>query len=243
MRRLDGKVALVTGAAQGIGQATVKAFVREGAIVVAGDIAPDQSVASERLMPLLHDVTRGDSWIEAIGTTERKFGKIDILVNNAGGGALKPLVDTTLEEWRGMFAVNLDGTFLGIKHAIPAMTRAGGGAIVNLSSIRGVTGVANAGSYCAAKAGVALLTKVAALECAEAKNNIRVNSVHPGFVLTPLNARVHTPAFRAKSIAETPLGRFAQPSEIADAILYLASDESSFVTGTGLMVDGGFTAQ
>jgi NAD(P)-dependent dehydrogenase (short-subunit alcohol dehydrogenase family) len=243
MARLSGKVALVTGGAQGIGQATVEAFVREGALVVAGDIAPDQSVASDRLMPLRHDVTQEESWIETISIIERKFGKLNILVNNAGGGSLKPLVQTSLEEWRSMFAVNLDGTFLGIKHAIPAMTRAGGGTIVNLSSIRGVTGVANAGSYCAAKAGVALLTKVAALECAEAKINIRVNSVHPGFVLTPLNARVHTPAFRAKSMAETPLGRFAQPSEIADAILYLASDESSFVTGSGLMVDGGFTAQ
>ncbi len=243
MGRMTGKVALVTGGASGIGRATVETFVREGAQVIAADISPDQSVAGERLFPFLHDVTQEKSWVSTIAEIERRFGKLNVLVNNAGGGSFKSIAETSLAEWRAMFEVNLDGTFLGIKFAVPAIARAGGGAIVNLSSIRGVAGVANAGAYCAAKAGVALLTKVAALECAEARNKIRVNSVHPGFVLTPLNARAHTPAIREKSMAETPLSRFAEPAEIADAILYLASDESSFVTGTGLMVDGGFTAR
>jgi NAD(P)-dependent dehydrogenase (short-subunit alcohol dehydrogenase family) len=190
------------------------------------------------------DVTQEADWQRAIERITRRFGRLDILVNNAGFGRFQPIAETTLEDWRATLAVNLDSVFLGTRCALPLLARSGRGAIVNMSSIRGLVAGRNAGAYCAAKAGVRLFTKVTALECAAAGNGVRVNSVHPGHVETPLTAPAYAkPELAAGFLRETPLGRFAQPREVADLILFLASDEASYVTGAEFTVDGGVTAQ
>lgn len=245
MSRLAGKTALITGAASGIGRATALRFMAEGANVVAADIAEDGGRAADNFLPLRLDVTNEDEWRAAIAAAEKRFGRLDILVNNAGMGVPKPIVELGLDEWRRVTAVNLDGVFLGIKHAVPAMRRAGGGAIVNVSSMLAHVATLNASAYCAAKAAVALLTKAAALEMAAAGDAIRVNSIHPGYVETPLlQSRLDAdPARREALVGLTPAGRLGTPEEIAAAIVYLASDESRFMTGSGLTIDGGYTAR
>jgi 3(or 17)beta-hydroxysteroid dehydrogenase len=252
MGRVDYKVALVTGAASGIGFATAGLLAGEGAKVVLTDI--DKSHAGTVVAELgrrarFHelDVTHEADWIAATDAVVAEFGRLDILVNCAGVSLLKDIEATTLDEWRGLMAVNLDGTFLGCKHAIRVMKDRGGGSIVNMSSVSGLVGVANLAAYSASKGGVRLLTKSVALHCARKGCNIRCNSVHPSFVETPMLHSMLAAArdprkLEANYAKAAPLGRLAQPIEVARTILFLASDESAFTTGAEMVVDGGLTA-
>lgn len=251
MNRLTGKIALITGAASGIGLATALRFAEEGATVVLGDRAADRLAealsALEQVSPghlaIAFDVTLEPDWQAAIARIEQSFGRLDILFNNAGFGRFCPIEETTLESWRAIMAVNLDSVFLGTKHALPLLAKSGKGAIVNMSSIRGMVAGANSGAYSAAKAGVRLFSKVTALECAQASNGVRVNSVHPGHVETPLTATAYAnPELAREFLAHTPMGRFAQAREIAQAVVFMASDEASYMTGAEVTIDGGVTA-
>lgn len=256
MNRLRGKSAIVTGGALGIGRACALRFAEEGASVAVTDV--DQ--ASSALV--VHEIQRagGDAifvrqdvadeagWVEVMRTVTRRYNKVDILVNNAGVALARDVEHTTLEEWRRLMSINLDGVFLGIRHAIPAMKETGGGSIINLSSIEGLIGDPNLAAYNASKGGVRLLTKSAALYCAKAGYNIRVNSVHPGYIWTPmvenfLKAQGDVAAGRRMLDTLHPIGHVGEPDDIAYGVLYLASDESKFVTGTELVIDGGYTAQ
>ncbi len=252
MGRVEDKVALVTGGASGIGFATANLLVEEGAKVVLTD--RDTSLSNTAVAALVQrasfhglDVTRENEWISVTDAVVAQFGRIDVLVNCAGVPLLKDIEATTLDEWRGLMAVNLDGTFLGCKHAIRVMKDRGGGSIVNMSSVAGLIGHGNLAAYSASKGGVRLLTKSVALHCARMGYNIRCNSVHPSFVETPM-LRSMIALARDPMKMETnctnaaPLGRLAQPIEVARTILFLASDESSFTTGAELVVDGGLTA-
>ena len=252
MGRVQDKVALVTGAASGIGLATAALLAREGAHVVIGDI--DRTVG-ERAAAAIGtgatfrqlDVTREDEWIAVTDRVAGDLGRLDILVNNAGVVLMKSIEETTLEAWRSLMAVNLDGVFLGCKHAVRVMKERGGGAIVNMSSIAGMIGHVSLAAYCASKGGVRLLTKSVALHCARRGYNIRCNSVHPSFADTPmLDSMIaigRDPAKMRESLtAAAPLGRLAEPDEVAGMILFLASDESAFTTGAEFVIDGGMTA-
>ena len=255
--RLEGKVTLISGAATGVdgelmgfGGATAKLFVREGAKVVLTDINEEsgQKTASEirekggDAMFLRLDVTREQDWINAVQATVSSYGKLDILVNNAGTGAQFTVEDTPEEVWDSQMDIHAKGTFLGTKHAIPEMRKAGGGSIINVSSIYGIIGSPSSTAYHAAKGAVRLFTKSAAIQYA--KENIRVNSVHPGYAHTPLTARGYADPERYQWVLDrTPIGRVGVADDIAYGILYLASDEASFVTGAELVIDGGMTAQ
>ncbi|NMF96345.1 SDR family oxidoreductase [Aromatoleum toluolicum] len=250
--RLARKVALVTGAASGIGLATARRFAAEGAEVALADrnanglasIEAELRSGGGNPLAITMNVTQEADWNRAIDAVTANFGGLDILVNNAGFGRFRSIADTTLAEWRATLAVNLDSVFLGTRHALPLLTRSGRGAIVNMSSIRGLVAGPNAGAYSAAKAGVRLFTKVTALECAAAGNGVRANSVHPGHVETPLTAPAYAnPELAREFLAETPLARFARPEEIADLVVYLASDEAAYVTGAEFTIDGGLTAR
>jgi len=252
MGRLEGKAALISGAASGIGRATAERFAAEGARVAIADIdeagaaAAAEAIGAAALMLRL-DVTSEDDWRAAIARTVEAFGGLHVLVNSAGVSVLKNIEATTLEEWRFVNGVNLDGTFLGCKHAIPALRQSGGGSIINLSSVSGLVGGHNLAAYNASKGGVRLLTKSVALHCARRGDNIRCNSVHPTFIdtpiLAPMLARSEDPeAMREKLARQVPIGRLGQPQEVAAGILYLASDESSFMTGAEFVLDGGITA-
>lgn len=243
--RLDGKVALISGAARGMGECEARLFVREGAKVVLGDILEEQGrqVAKELGAAATFvrlDVTVESDWQRAVATAEQTCGELHILVNNAGIVRMAPLDETSLEAWNEVINVNQTGVFLGMKHAIPAMRRAGGGSIINISSIAGLVGLSNIPAYQASKGAVRLLTKNAAVQYAQDK--IRVNSVHPGRIETPMTTPLDA-ARREMVLSMTPLGRDGQPEEVAYGVLYLASDESSFVTGAELVIDGGFTAR
>jgi NAD(P)-dependent dehydrogenase (short-subunit alcohol dehydrogenase family) len=252
--RVAGKVVVVTGGASGIGAESARALAREGAKVLLTDRNPDGAAAVADEIASLggtarfvrHEVASEAGWQAVRDVALEAFGRIDVLVNNAGIGGGGPLFEMTLADWRGVQDVNLDGVFLGIRHIGPEMAKTGGGSIVNLSSILGKVGQAGAAAYCASKGGVALLTKAAALELAPL--GIRVNSVHPGYIETPLVTNALHQAengneLRTILIARHALGRLGVPKEIAEGIVFLASDESSFMTGAELVIDGGYTAQ
>ncbi len=250
--RLAGKVALVTGGASGLGAAIVRRFVAEGAKVVIADIDDEtgRHLASDLGPATFHvwlDVANEAAWGAAIAKAQEGFGRLDVLVNNAGIALLKGIEDTTLAEWRRVLAVNLDGVFLGCKAALPAMKAVGGGSIVNLSSVAGLTGAPNLAAYSASKGGVRLLTKSVALYCAKAGYGIRCNSVHPVFVNTPMFDNMlaglkNPPRAREGLAASVPLGRIAEPEDVVGIVVFLASDEARFVTGAEFAIDGGFTA-
>jgi len=247
--RLQGKTALVTGAAAGIGRAIVDSFLNEGARVAVTDI--DQAgladLAARGALALPQDVTDEARWREVVDATVAAFGKLDILVNNAGIGIIGHIEKATLADFRKTQAVNVESVFLGCREAVRVM-KAHGGSIVNISSVAGIIGDANSAAYCASKGAVRLLTKSVALHCARAGYGIRCNSVHPSFTETAMVdsfiATARDPdRFREGLRRAIPLGRLGQVHEIAAAVLYLASDEASFTTGAELAVDGGLTAQ
>jgi len=256
MGRVREKVALVTGGALGIGRATARMLAREGAAVVVSDVKAKEggTVADEivgsggEAIFIRHDVASEADWMEAIAAAVQRFGGLDILVNNAGVVEAGSFEAVSLERWRWLLSINLDGVFLGIKHAAEAMKRRGGGSIINLSSVAGLVGDPNLAAYNASKGAVRLLTKSAALHCAKSGYKIRVNSLHPGAIVTPMveNFILAAPdgtAAEAALVAQHPLGHMGEPDDIAYGVLYLASDESKFVTGAELVIDGGFTAQ
>lgn len=254
MDRVKGKVAIVTGGGGGLGRAITSLLAKEGAKVVVTDIneADGQKAAEEikreggEAIFIKHDVSSEGDWSEVIEKTLAEFGKLDILVNNAGVMLVKEIKDISLEEWHRLMSVNLDGTFLGTKHAIRAMQKSGGGSIVNMSSAAGIVGtIDDTSAYCTSKGAVRLFTKAAALECSKGGHdyNIRVNSVHPGVTMTPMTAAMMEDAAIKKRMEEShPIGRVAEPIDQAYGVLYLASDESRFVTGAELVIDGGWTA-
>lgn len=255
--RLDGKVALLTGAAaampgemMGFGGAAANLFVREGAKVVLTDIRDD---LGERAVEALRvagaearyrhlDVTSETDWAAAVDAAMAEFGRLDILFNNAGTAFPMKVEEMPLEVWEQELAVHAKGTFLGTRAAIPAMRQGGGGSIINTSSIMGIVGSPTTPAYSAAKGAIKMFTKSAALQYA--KENIRINSVHPGYADTPLTAeRFAEPAVRETLLKRTPMGRLGTAMDIAYGVLFLASDESSWMTGSELVIDGGMTAQ
>jgi 3(or 17)beta-hydroxysteroid dehydrogenase len=248
--RLAGKVALITGAASGIGRATAALFQGQGARVAATDRneAGLKTLGADADLTLVQDVTDEARWRVVVDEVLAAFGRLDILVNSAGVAVLGNIETTTLADWRKVNAVNSEGVFLGCREAVRAMKASGGGSIVNLSSVAGIIGDGSSLAYCASKGAVRLLTKSAALHCARAGYKIRVNSVHPSFAETPMVlegiARAKDPErIRAGLERAAPMGRMGKADEVANTILFLASDESSFTTGAEFMVDGGLTAQ
>ena len=248
--RLEGKVALISGGARGMGATEAKMFAREGAKVVIGDVLEEEGRQTEaeinetggECLFVKLDVTSEAEWQQAVATTIARFGKLDILVNNAGIFRGNRVEDTTSEEWDQVMDINAKGVFLGTKHSIPEMRKAGGGSIVNISSVAGLVGNPYSSAYNASKGAVRLLTKSTAIQYA--KDGIRANSIHPGVIVTPMTQDVvNDPSFREFRLAANPISRLGQPADIAYGALYLASDESSFVTGSELVIDGGWTAQ
>jgi len=247
MGRLDGKVALITGGARGMGKSHVRHFVAEGARVVFGDVLDDKGeyvaagLGEQACRYIHHDVTSEDDWAAAVGLATEAFGRLDVLVNNAGILTFARIADMPLADFRRVLEVNAVGCWLGMKAVTGPMTESGGGSIVNISSIEGFTGADGLSAYSASKFAVRGMTKVAARELA--RFGIRVNSVHPGGVLTRMivdsaGARTDGEAF----LAAMPLGRFAEPVEISRLVAYLASDESSYSTGSEFIADGGILA-
>lgn len=250
--RLDGKVALVTGGSRGIGAAICGALAREKAKVVVTDIREEEGAAlvdnlranGLQAMFLQHDVTLEQRWSEVCEHTLEAFGSLDILVNNAGIALPGSIETQTFAEWRRTMAINLDAVFLGTQAGVRAM-RATGGSIINISSIEGIVGNAHVPAYNASKGGVRLLTKSAAIHCARAGYRIRVNSVHPGYVSTALvqDALSQLPQdFAVRTLDRIPMQRFGEVDEVASTVVFLASDESSYITGSELVVDGGLLA-
>jgi NAD(P)-dependent dehydrogenase (short-subunit alcohol dehydrogenase family) len=259
--QVAGKVALVTGGASGIGEAIAELLAQEGATVVATDIdelrGPEVvariTKAGGKAVFLEQDVTSEARWAEIVAEIERRFGRLDIMVSNAGIGIAVPsVVDMSLADWRKQTAINLDGVFLSVKYSLPLMRKHGGGSIIMMSSLAGLRGSSTLAGYCATKGGVRLFAKSIAMECASFGDGIRVNSVHPGIIDTPIWGKIPTGASgnmgnapidaeeRAK--LATPLGYAGQARDIASGVLYLASEASRYVTGTELVIDGGMNA-
>lgn len=259
MKRVEGKVALITGGASGIGAACATLLAEEGAAVVITDLqdAKGEALAREiggKARYLHHDVTSEDAWIEVVARVKTDFGRLDILVNNAGIGLGAPSITAmSLADFRRQQAVNVEGVFLGVKHALPLMREAGfGGSIINMSSVAGLKGSAILAGYCATKGAVRLFSKAVALECAAAKDGVRVNSVHPGIIETPIwetivgvgEAGSNTPPdLDALSTFAVPLGVKGLPRDIANGVLWLACEESRYVTGAELVIDGGLSVR
>lgn len=255
MGRVEGKVAIVTGGASGIGRATAELLAEEGAAVMLTDVqeAEGEAVArgireaGGRAAFMLHDVAEEAQWLAVFAAAQSAFGGVHILFNNAG---VRPktvaLEETELDDWRRDMAVNIDGVFLGIKHAIRAMKQ-NGGAIVSTSSVYGIVGASMLGAYSASKGAVRTLTKAAAMECCHLGYPIRVNSVHPGFIetgmLKSVVAEFGESFVKKRMIGDTPMRRIGEPRDIAEAVLYLVADSGKFVTGVELPVDGGYVAQ
>ncbi len=248
--RLQGKVALISGGARGQGAAEGRLFVAEGAKVVLADIleTEGESTAAEicenggEAAFTKLDVTSEDDWIAAVEFTLETYGRLDILINNAGIYRRTPIVDTDIEEWRRIMEINSDGVFLGTKRVIPAMQRSGGGSIINISSTAGLVGSERGGAYGASKGSVRLFTKYTAIQ--HAADGIRANSIHPGPIDTEMIAdNLATPENRELSESRVPLGRIGSVMDVAYGALFLASDESSYMTGSELVIDGGVTAR
>jgi len=267
MNRLDGKTALVSGAARGIGAETARLMAAAGAAVVIGDVLSDRlrgtareiTAGGGKALDLALDVTSEESWADAVAQTTKQFGKLDILVNNAGIFLGKDLMDATLEEWNRLVAINMTGVWLGTKACAPALAEAGkssrhGSAIVNLASVAGLVGSQLDPLYSMSKGGVTLFTKSAALAFGRKGWRIRVNSIHPGVIDTDMGAQTFASRARqagsndvegARSVAarQHPIGRLGLAEDIALGIVFLASDDAGFMTGSGMVVDGGLTAQ
>ncbi len=249
MARVNGKVAIVTGGASGMGAADAEVLSREGASVVVADLnEADGRAVAERVggdaVFMKLDVTDEANWQQVIASTVEKFGRLDILVNNAGVLAMGTVVDTTLESWRMINAVNSEGVFLGCKHAIPAMVESGGGSIINMSSVAAIHGQSFVAAYTASKGAVRALTKNVAMYCKEQKNGVRCNSIHPDGVATPMIVKVATGKDTASEEDIEKLRHvenICEPVDIANLVLYLASDESRYVTGAEMLVDNGST--
>jgi NAD(P)-dependent dehydrogenase (short-subunit alcohol dehydrogenase family) len=258
--RVKDKVALVTGGASGIGRASALLLAKEGAAVVVTDIQDDagrdvvaaiQKAGGDAIY-LRHDVADEDAWIGVVAETKKRFGKLHILVNNAGIAIASSVLTMSLADWRRQQAINLDGVFLGVKHALPLLRESGGGSIINISSLAGLKGSATLAGYCATKGGVRLFTKAVAMECGAARDNVRVNSVHPGIIETPIwlgivpganQPGANAPNLDAISQTVVPIGSKGLPEDIAAGVLYLASDDSRYVTGTELVIDGGMSTR
>jgi len=248
--RLAGKVALITGGAQGLGAAIAARFAEEGAVVCIGDL--NAATAGETVDAIKArggkaffvslDVTSDQSWIEAVSATVKEAGKLDVLVNNAGINIREPIEEMKAESLDAMLAVNVKGPFLGCKHVIPLFRKAGGGSIINMSSVCGLIGHRyTTEAYTVTKGAVTLLTKTVAVR--HAKDNIRCNSIHPSTVITPLTQVLfNDPVKKAERIGEVPLGRLATAQDVANAALFLASEEAAFINGVAFPVDGGTTA-
>ena len=249
--RLEGKVAIITGGARGQGATEARMFAQEGARVVIGDIRDEQGMQVEAEIRelggeavYLHlDVTSADDWQQAVDTAEQRFGKVDVLVNNAAIVLRKNIEETTADDWDNIMEINAKGVFLGTKAVIPAMRRAGGGSIINISSISGLVAVGPP-AYIATKGAVRLFTKSTAIQYAA--ENIRANSIHPGSVDTDMRREgigASTPEEIQERIDQIPLGRVGTTEDIAYGVMFLASDESSFMTGSEVVIDGGYTAK
>jgi len=255
MKRFTGKIIMVTGAARGIGLATARRFAQEGGTVVATDIdgagmegaAAEIVAAGHRVEPFAHDVTDRVAWQALVDGILSRHGRLDVLVNNAGTGDFAGIEETTLEQWRRVMAVNLDGVFHGMQTGIAAMKEQGG-AIVNIASIAAKVAEPLLAAYSATKGGVSMLTKAAAVDCARRGYRIRINSIHPGYTDTRLvrdalaTLGPAAAAFAEASVKAIPLGRLAEPDEIAGPVLFLASDDASYMVGSELIVDGGYVA-
>ena len=247
MTDFESKVAIVTGAASGVGREVTRLLAERGASVVAVDLAASvRDLESDTIAPIEGDASLASTADRAVAAALDRWGRVDVLVNNAGYIVLKPLAETTEDDWDRVQTVNVKSMFLHCRAAIPVMEIQGGGAIVNTASISGVVGLVNQSAYSASKGAVVMLTRQLAVECAPAK--VRVNAVAPGAIDTPFLHRLLEPMEDPAAVAEAikshhPLGRWASPEEVARSIVFLASDEAGFITGTVLMIDGGYTAQ
>ncbi len=260
MKRVEGKVALVTGGARSLGKAQCLVLASEGARVVISDTLEEEGRKTAQeiqergggAMFIRQDVTREEEWRTVIDNILDHYGRLDVVVNNAGVGASNSIEDVSFEQWKWVLSVNLDGVFLGTKYGILAMKEHKSGSIINISSIQGLIGDPIQAAYNASKGGVRLLTKSAALYCGRAGYNIRVNSVHPGYIWTAMveeytrsdNFKKYYGSDGKKAVEKLhPIGHVGEPNDVAYGVLYLASDESKFVTGSELVIDGGYTAQ
>ncbi|MFE6168596.1 glucose 1-dehydrogenase [Viridibacillus arvi] len=247
MGRLSGKVAIITGAASGMGAKECELFAKEGACVVATDIQEELlnevveaiNAAGGQAIAFKHDVTSEEQWKEVVALTVEKFGKVDILVNNAGVSCTSVIANIEMSEWNRVMDINLNSCVLGMKYAVPEMQKNGSGSVVNISSIGGLVGMAGSSPYTASKGALRVLSKAAAIEYG--KDKVRVNSVHPGIIVTPMTEPHMGPAMPYYE-AHTQLPYMGNPEDVAYGVLFLASDEARFVTGSELVIDGGWTA-